>query len=243
MTEEFPKTALVVVAHPDDAEFGCGGTLALWAREGWQITLVMCTDASGGGADDAREVGPMQRAAITATRKAEQRAAAKVLGLHEVVFLDHPDGMLQPSIELRKQLVRMMRRFKPTRLLCQPPERLWKPVYRIGRHHPDHLAAGNAAISAMYPAAQNGWDFPELLTEGLFPHKVRELWVMGGAEPNTVIDVSEVFDIKLAALREHHSQLDANWDRVATTIREWAVENGKAHGVPMAEVFQKSDNG
>ena len=241
-TQDFPKTALVIVAHPDDAEFGCAGTLAKWIRDGWEATLVICTDASGGGADEAVDVSVEARRAITAIRKAEQRNAAKVIGLRDVVFLDQPDGLLVPSIDLRRMLVRLMRRFKPTRLLCQSPERKWLPAYPIGRHHPDHLAAGTAAMAAMYPASQNPWDFPELMAEGLPPHKVRELYVMGAPEMNHFEDISETMDLKIAALREHRSQLEANFERVEKMIRTWAEDNGKLHGVAAAEVFNRTEN-
>jgi LmbE family N-acetylglucosaminyl deacetylase len=245
MTEtiERPKTAMVVVAHPDDAEFGCGGTLAKWSRDGWEITIVIVTDASGGGADDAIDVGPAHRAEITRIRKAEQHAAARVLGVKHLVFLDQPDGRIEPSLELRKMLVRLYRRFKPTRMLCQPPDRIWKPQYMIGRHHPDHLAVGTAAIAAMYPASQNAWDFPELLTEGLQPHKISELYVMGAAEVNYVEDIADTLDTKIAGLREHRSQLEARFPQVEERVRTWAADNGKAHNVPAAELFHRAENG
>src|SRR5689334_5881744 len=121
--QEQPRIAMVIMAHPDDAEFGCAGTIAAWAREGWDAYYVVITDASGGGSDEATDVGPAARAAITATRKAEQRAAAEVLGLRDVIFLDKPDGMLEPTIELRRELVRLLRRYRPTRVVCQSPER------------------------------------------------------------------------------------------------------------------------
>lgn len=238
-----PSIALAVVAHPDDAEFGCAGTLALWAREGWQVCVAVCTDASGGGSDDARDVGPVARRAVTETRKAEQRAAAAVLGLHDVFFLDYPDGALTPSLDLRRDLVRLIRTVRPTRLLCQSPERTWKPAYSVPRHHPDHLAAGAAVMAAMYPAAQNPWDFPELLAAGLEPHKVRELFVMSAPEVNHAVDISSTLDVKIAALRAHHSQLDANFDQVELRVREWAANNGQAHGLPAAEVFHRAENG
>src|SRR6187549_425581 len=169
--QEQQRVAMVIMAHPDDAEFGCAGTVAAWAREGWDIYYVIITDASGGGPDEATDVGPTARSATTTTRKAEQRAAGEVLGLRDVIFLDKPDGLLEPTIELRRDLVRLMRRYKPTRLICQSPERSWKPQMFIGRYHPDHLAAGQATLEALYPASQNLWDFSELLAEGLAPHK------------------------------------------------------------------------
>lgn len=244
MTEqELPRVALVVVAHPDDAEFGCAGTAAAWAREGWDVYFVICTDASGGGSDEATDVGPAARQAITSTRKAEQREAGRILGLRDVIFLDRPDGTLQPTLELRRELVRLMRRYRPTRVVCQSPERTWKPAYAIGRHHPDHLAAGEATIAALYPASQNPWDFPELLAEGLLPHKVREMYVMGAPEINHAVDISATLDQKLAALAAHASQLAPRMAELEPRLREWAAESGKPYSMGSAELFHRTENG
>lgn len=240
--QEFPKIAMTIVAHPDDAEFGCAGAVAGWVREGWEVYFVICTDASGGGADDATDVGPAARKKITDIRKAEQHEAAQILGVKDVIFLDWPDGVLQPSIDLRRDLVRVMRRYKPTRVLCQSPERSWKPAYPIGRYHPDHLAAAAATIAALYPACQNAWDFPELLTEGLLPHKVRELYVMGAPEINYAVDITATFDTKLAALAAHDSQLGTRMAELEPRLREWAAEAGKAYGMQYAEVFHRTEN-
>jgi LmbE family N-acetylglucosaminyl deacetylase len=241
--QEQPRVAMVVMAHPDDAEFGCGGTVAAWAREGWDVYYVVCTDASGGGSDEATDVGPAARRAITTTRKAEQREAARILGLRDVIFLDRPDGTLQPTLDLRRELVRLMRRYRPTRVVCQSPERTWKPSYPVGRHHPDHLAAGEATLAAVYPASQNPWDFPELLDEGLAPHKVREIYVMGAPELNHVVDISATFDQKLAALRAHASQLGARWAELEPRLRQWAGELGSQYGFEYAEIFHRAENG
>lgn len=237
-----PGAALAIVAHPDDAEFGCAGTLALWAREGWDVYLAVCTDASGGGSDDATDVSLQARHAITATRKAEQRAAAHILGLCDVTFLDQPDGLLMPTLELRKLLVRLIRTIRPARLICQSPDRNWKPNYVVPRHHPDHLAAGATAMAAMYPAAQNPWDFPDLLAEGLKPHKVRELFVMGAPEINFAVDISSTLELKLAALRAHDSQVGLTFGEVEQRIRDWVKLNGEAHGMAAAEVFHRVEN-
>jgi LmbE family N-acetylglucosaminyl deacetylase len=237
-----PGVAMAIVAHPDDAEFGCAGTLAAWVREGWACHLVVCTDASGGGSDDATDVSPAARALITATRKAEQRAAAEVLGLSSVVFLDLPDGQIEPTLALRKQLVRQLRTYRPVRLICQSPERSWEP-YVVPRYHPDHLAVATATMAAMYPASQNPWDFPDLLgVEGLKPHRVRELYVMGAPKMNHAVDISATLDIKLAALRKHDSQVGANFADIEKRIREWAAGNGQAHGLEAAEVFHRTEN-
>jgi LmbE family N-acetylglucosaminyl deacetylase len=240
--QELARVAVVVMAHPDDAEFGCAGTVAAWAREGWEIHYVVCTDASGGGPDDATDVGAEARRHINETRKAEQRAACDILGVRDIRFLDMPDGTLQPTIELRRELVRIYRTYRPTRLLCQSPVRSWRPIYRIGAHHPDHLAAGEAAIAAMYPASQNPWDFPELLEEGLGPHKIRELYVIGSPEPNFGVDISDTFALKIEALRAHHSQLGDRMALVEERLRGWAAEIGKQFELPLAEAFHKAEN-
>lgn len=241
-TQNEPKTALVVVAHPDDAEFGCGGTLAAWAAEGWEITLVICTDGSGGGPDDATDVGPAARRRISEIRKAEQQEAANVLGLKEVIFLDYPDGMLQPTLELRRDIVRQIRRVRAQRVVCQSPDRVWTPQYSIPRFHPDHLAAANATLAAVYPAAQNGWDFPELLAEGYPPSKVREVYITGAPVLNFAVDISATIEQKLAALRCHVSQLGADQTELAERVRQWAAERGQEFGLPLAEAFHRVEN-
>jgi LmbE family N-acetylglucosaminyl deacetylase len=243
MSEQDQRVAMVIVAHPDDAEFGCAGTIAAWAHEGWEVYLVVCTDAAGGGPDDATDVGPAARQQITATRKAEQRAAAATLGLREVIFLDYPDGQLQPTIELRRELVRLLRRYRPTRLICQSPERSWRPLMFLGRHHPDHLAAGQAALAAVYPASQNPWDFPELLDEGLLPHKVREVLIAGAPEPNHAVDITATVELKMAALRAHDSQLGARFAELEPNMRTRMAEAGAPYGMAYAEIFHRTENG
>jgi LmbE family N-acetylglucosaminyl deacetylase len=243
MSEQEKRVAMVIVAHPDDAEFGCAGTMAAWAREGWDVYLVICTDAAGGGPDEATDVGPEARRRITETRKAEQRAAAEVLGLRDVIFLDQPDGLLQPTIELRRELVRLLRRHRPTRVICQSPERSWRPFMAIGRYHPDHLAAGQAALAAIYPAAQNPWDFPELLDEGLPPHKIREVLIMGAPEVNHAVDITATIETKLASLRAHDSQVGARLAELEPLLRKRFGEAGAPYGMTYAEVFHRTENG
>jgi LmbE family N-acetylglucosaminyl deacetylase len=243
MAEEQRKVALVVVAHPDDAEFMAAGTVAAWVAEGWQAHYVICTDASGGGPDDAEDVSQEARRAVSETRKREQRAACDVLGAGDIVFLDYPDGQLQPTIPLRRDIVRAIRRYQPTRVICQSPDRSWTPEYRIGRYHPDHLAAGEATIMAIYPASQNGWDFPELREEGLGPHKVREVYISGAPTSNFTVDISTTIDKKIAALRAHTSQLADHFDELEARIREWSAATGKPHGMAYAEEFHRAENG
>ena len=237
-----PKVAMVVMAHPDDAEFGCAGTVALWARDGWDVYYVVCTDAASGGPDDADDVSIGARKKITETRKAEQREALAILGGKEIAFLDYHDGQLMPTLELRRDLVRLYRTHRPTRLICQSPERAWKPTMYIARYHPDHLAAAQAAIAAMYPASQNPWDFPELLAEGLQPHKIKELYIMGAPEINHAIDISATLDTKLEALRAHHSQVGDRWSELEMRLRETARNLGEVHGFPAAELFHFTEN-
>ncbi len=237
MTTATEQSALVIMAHPDDAEFGSAGTVAGWVKDGWEVRYIVCTDASGGGPDDATEITPESRAQITATRKAEQRAAAEILGVKEVIFLDYPDGQIEPTIALRRDLVRLIRRYRPTRVIVPSPDRMWIPQYMIPRYHPDHLAVGTAALAALYPAAQNPWDFPELLEEGLPPHKVRQFYIVGAPTNNHAVDISATIDIKLAALAAHVSQLGPDISELAARMREWATEAGKAHDLPMAELF------
>ncbi|HAX24875.1 MAG TPA: PIG-L family deacetylase [Chloroflexi bacterium] len=237
-----PKRALVIVAHPDDAEFSCGATAAKWSRDGWDVRYVIVTDASGGGDDNATDVGPEARKAISDRRKAEQREAARVAGVAGVDFLDQRDGTIEPTLALRREIVRCIRRHKPSIIVCPSPEYRWDPFY-IGRHHPDHLAVGQAVIAAIYPSARNAWDFPELLEEGLLPHRVKELWVVGAPNTNHFVNVSETVDVKIEALRAHDSQLGAHFDEVAKNVRSGLQLNGSKYGVSAAEEFYRAGVG
>ncbi len=234
--------ALVIVAHPDDAEFGCAGTVAAWAREGWDIYYVICTDASAGGPDEDSEVGHAARELISETRKAEQRAAAGILGVKDVIFLDYPDGLLEPTIDLRRDLVRYIRQYRPVRVICPSPDRVWTPIYRIPVYHPDHLAVGQTALAAIYPAAQNPWDFPELLAEGLPPSKVAEIYVMSAPSPNFAVDISSTLEVKLSALQAHTSQLAGSYPEVEELIRTLATAVGEKYGFVFAEEFTRIEN-
>jgi LmbE family N-acetylglucosaminyl deacetylase len=240
--QEQRKVALVVVAHPDDAEFMAAGTVAIWVADGWDVHYVICTDASAGGSDDAEEVSPQARRAVSDLRKREQRAACDVLGVKDIVFLDYPDGQLQPSMMLRRDLVRALRQYRPARVICQSPDRNWTPEYRLGAHHPDHLAAGQATIAALYPAPQNPWDFPELLQEGLKPHKVGEIYVSGAPTSNFAVDIGSVIERKIASLRAHSSQLADHFDEMEALVRTWTAHVGKKYGMRDAEAFHRTEN-
>jgi LmbE family N-acetylglucosaminyl deacetylase len=238
---ELEKIAMVIVAHPDDGEFGCAGTVAAWVQDGWEVHYIICSDGSGGGSDDARNVGLEARRHITEIRKKEQRVACDILGVKDLVFLDYPDGRLEPSIEMRKAIVRQLRRYRPTRVIIQSPERSWQPVMPIPRYHPDHLAAGEAALAAIYPASQNPWDFPELLEEGLEPHRVREVYIMGAPNNNHAVDVAETLHIKFEALKAHTSQ-HANFAETEKRVRSWLSAAGQTFGMEFAEVFHLARN-
>lgn len=243
MTDErSDKVAMVIMAHPDDAEFGSAGTVAAWARAGWEVYYVVCTDASGGGLDDATDVGEAARQLIRDTRQREQRAAADILGVKRVIFLAYPDGILEPTLELRRDLVRLLRAYRPSRVICPCPDRVWTPVYHLHRHHPDHLACGQAALAAIYPASQNPWDFPELLSEGLLPHKVREIFVVGAPVTNYPVDITDTIDVKLRALHAHASQVADHWERTEQMMRGWAADRGARHGFAYAEEFHRIEN-
>ncbi|MHB1486945.1 MAG: PIG-L deacetylase family protein, partial [Acidimicrobiales bacterium] len=164
------KAALVVTAHPDDVDFGAAGTVAGWTDVGIEVTYCIVTDGDAGGFDSG-----LDRAQIPVVRQAEQRAAAGIVGVKEVVFLGHPDGAVIPSMALRRDISAVIRTVRPERVLCQSPERNFERIYAS---HPDHLASGEATLCAVYPDARNGFAHPELLEQGLAPHSVAEVWVM-----------------------------------------------------------------
>ena len=191
---------LVVTAHPDDVDFGAGGTVAGWTDAGISVTYCIVTDGDAGGADP-----DVPRQEIPRIRRAEQVAAAEVLGVTDVRFLGYRDGELAVSHELRRDISRVIRQVRPHRMLIQSPERNWERIYAS---HPDHLAAGEAAIFAVYPDARNPFAHPSLLAdEGLEAWSVPEVWVMGSPTPNHVVDITEVADRKVAALAAHDSQV------------------------------------
>jgi LmbE family N-acetylglucosaminyl deacetylase len=207
------KKVLVVLAHPDDPEFFCGGTVACWAAAGRSIAYCLLTRGDKGADDDAV---PAEEIAVM--REAEQRAAARVLGVKEVTFLDHPDGYLEPNLELRRDIVRVIRRVRPDIVITCDPTNFFPSNRHI--NHADHRAAGEATLDAVYPAARSALYFPELLdVEGLQPHKVHDVYVAGAQHPNIKIDITENLDQKLHALREHRSQI-GDFDALSLRLRE-----------------------
>ncbi|HEY3713106.1 MAG TPA: PIG-L deacetylase family protein [Jatrophihabitantaceae bacterium] len=226
------ERALVVVAHPDDVDFGAAGTVAGWTAAGIDVAYCIATYGDAGGFDDTpREQMPL-------LREAEQRAAAKIVGVDDVTFLGYPDGAVTVTLDLRRDIARQIRRVRPQRVLLPSPERNWT---RIPASHPDHLAVGEAAMCAVYPDARNPFAFPELLAdEGLDAWTVPEVWVMGAPEPDHYVDVTDTFHLKIAALRAHVTQT-AHQDDLAEWLRDRLAASARAGGLPegrLAEMFR-----
>ncbi len=225
-----PQRALFIAAHPDDIEFVVAGTAAKWVEAGSHVRYVLVTSGDAG----SHEPG-MTRERLARIREAEQRAAAQTVGVNDVVFLGYHDGEVEPNLALRRDLVREIRRFKPDTLVC------FDPTFILGDgyiNHPDHRAVAQAALDAVAPAAAMPLVFPELRAEGLEPHRVKEVWVAAGTQPNTWVDISSTLDLKIAALRKHASQFTDGWDP-GDMLRQWAAESGKEVGIPYAEVFKR----
>ncbi|MFM8204906.1 MAG: PIG-L deacetylase family protein [Actinomycetales bacterium] len=226
------KRILVVMAHPDDCDFGAGGTIAQWTSRGIEVSYCIITNGDQGG-----EASDFPLEEMAQVRQREQRAAGKELGVDNVTFLNYRDGSLFPSLELRKDIVREIRRAKPDRMVVQSPERNWE---RIFASHPDHLAAGETAIQAVYPDARNPYAFTDLKDAGFEPWRVRELWITGSPQPNHYVDITETFPKKMAALHAHVSQTAHNTE-LEEMVRNWGVKNAEANGLPagrIAEIFK-----
>ena len=226
------ERVLVVTAHPDDADFGLAASVALWTSKGVAVTYCVVTDGDAGGSDRS-----ISRAEMARIRREEQRSAAAEAGVEDVIFLGYPDGRLTASIELRRDVSREIRRVRPDRVVAQSPERFWD---RLGASHPDHLAAGEAAVCAVYPDARNPFAHPELLEEGLEPFSVPELWLMAMPEASHVVDVTDTFDRKIAALGRHASQI-ADIGELEGWVRGWHVDNARRAGLGdgrLAEAFR-----
>jgi LmbE family N-acetylglucosaminyl deacetylase len=228
--EHRPGRFMLIVAHPDDADFGPAGTAAAWIDAGSVGWLVCCTSGDQGGEDP--DADPLELAAV---REREQLAAAGVIGYAGVSFLHQPDGALANDLALREQLVREIRTFKPDAVLCTDPEAIF---HRGGGvNHTDHRAAGMAAVDAVYPAARNPMAFPALARVGLAAHVVRRLYLFWSERPDAWVDISATLDRKLAALAEHRSQIREP-ERLAERIRSWAAEEGAPIGVAAAEALR-----
>jgi LmbE family N-acetylglucosaminyl deacetylase len=226
-----PKRAMVIVAHPDDAEFTVGGTVALWAQQGCAVCYCLCTRGDRGSNDPSWTPWALAR-----VRDQEQRSACAILGVQEVVFLDHPDGTLEPTLDLRRELTREIRRFRPQVVFCgDPTVRFYGDGYL---NHPDHRAAASAALDAIFPSAESLPIFPELLIAGYEPHRVQEVLIHGSVQANVWIDIHSVLEVKARALAAHVSQLGAQAPTL-DWVREGARREGQDHGLEAAESFRR----
>ena len=230
MSETYiPQRVMFIYAHPDDIEFSAGGTAAKWAMHGSEVYYVVITDGDIG----SHEKG-MTAEKLIGTRRSEQRASAKTAGAKECIFLGYHDGLLQPTLDLRKELVRLIRRYKPNIVVCGDPTNFFPGENQV--NHPDHRAAGTAALDAAFPAAEMPLLYPELEAEGLSPHKVNYIYISNPKDPaNYFVDTTESIDLKIKALRQHESQL-ADWDP-EEPIKKWNEETGRLVGFKYAERF------
>lgn len=230
--EYLPKVAMTIQAHPDDQEFSVGGTLAKWARAGCEIISVVITSGDSGSNDPSKDGA--YKSELARLRETEQLAANKVLGVKETVFLRYPDGELEPTIPLRKELTRIIRQHKPEVVVAGNPEAWFYGNEYV--NHPDHRAAAQAATEAVFPSAGSRLLFADLLTEGYEPHEVKRLYVHGTEKPDTWVDISETIDLKVRALQQHASQVPV--DEVEKWMKEWAKEDAKDKDFEYAESYR-----
>ena len=232
------QRVLAIVAHPDDADFSAAGTIAHWTDAGVEVTYCIVTDGDAGGRDES-----MPRPEMAQVRRAEQTVAAKHVGVHDLRWLGYPDGRVEPSLALRRDLARVIRQVRPDRVLSSSPERNYQ---RIGASHPDHRAVGSATLDAVYPDARNPFAFPELLAEeGLAPWTVREVWLAASPAAGHFVDVTATFPRKIAALRAHESQT-GHMEGLEDFLRGWLTRAAAQGGLPegsLAEAFQVIDTG
>jgi LmbE family N-acetylglucosaminyl deacetylase len=233
MTADFiPKSAMSIHAHPDDQDFTVAGTLARWAKAGCEVVSVIITSGDAGSNDPDR--GPEYKPELAKMREDEQKRANEALGIRDTVCLRYPDGEVVASLDLRRDLTRLIRRYKPEVVVTGDPTAWFYGQDYV--NHPDHRAAAEAAIHAVFPSAGTRMIFTELLDEGLEPHNVRRLYVHGNEKPDTWVDISETLELKIQALKSHFSQSDTHDSD--GMIREWAAEEGKAGGLRYAESFR-----
>jgi LmbE family N-acetylglucosaminyl deacetylase len=226
---EFER-AMVVFAHPDDAEFGSAGTVAIWTKAGTEVAYVCVTDGSAG----SNEPGVV-REELARAREAEQRAACEVLGVRDITFLGVPDGMVEVTLDLRMAITRQVRRFRPDVLVTPDPMRFWDEG-RSYINHSDHRAVGQICMAVLNPDSSTRPMFPELLDEGFEPFEINHLWIPSWDEADTYVDISDTIETKIRALRCHESQIH-DWP-VDDWLRDRASERGAGHGMAFAESFK-----
>lgn len=220
---------MAIVAHPDDIEFSCAGTLALWAKLGAKLSFVLCTSGDAG----INRIG-VTREQAALIRENEATIAANIIGVSELIFLRYPDGLLQPTIEFRRRLVREIRRFRPEAIICGDPTVVWAGNDYI--NHPDHRAAAAAALDATFPAAGQRNLFEEFELEGIYPHKPRKVFVTSWERADHFINIEDTIMQKIQALRAHESQMN-DWDP-EDSIRSWAADAGRGKEMQYAESFK-----
>jgi LmbE family N-acetylglucosaminyl deacetylase len=230
--EYIPKRAMSIHAHPDDQEFTVAGTLARWARAGCRIVSVVITSGDAGSNNPQHD--DSYKPILARLREKEQRAANKVLGLAETIFLGHPDGELEPTLALRKELTRLIRQHKPEAVVIGDPQGVFYGNGYI--NHPDHRAAAQAGLYAVFPSSETRLIFTDLLRAGYEPHKVKRVYIHGVEKPDTWVDIAATMNVKLRALKKHASQL-GEWDPTKM-LKEWAAEEGKEKGLKYAEAFK-----
>ncbi|MBK8782659.1 MAG: PIG-L family deacetylase [Anaerolineales bacterium] len=230
--EYLPKRALCIHAHPDDQEFSVAGTLAKWAKAGCEIISVVITSGDSGSNDPSK--GAEYKTELAKLREGEQTAANNIIGVKETIFMRHPDGELEPTIALRKELTRIIRQHKPDVVITGNPEAWFYGNEYI--NHPDHRAAAQAACEAVFPSAGSRLIFADLLSEGFEPHEVKRLYVHGTEKPDTWMDISETMDIKIKSLQQHASQIPV--DEVGKWMRDWAKEDAKDKEFEYAESYK-----
>ncbi len=228
-TPYIPKSVLVITAHPDDIEFTCAGTIARWVQQGARVGYVICTSGEIGIADLA-----YTKQQVAEIRESEARNAAAVVGVTEVTFLREPDGLLSATLELRKKLVREIRRFQPEVVISGDPTVVWSGENYI--NHPDHRAASLAAVDAAFPAAGQPHLFEELRAEGLEAHKPRRVYIYGRGQSEVFVNIDDTIELKIQALRSHVSQL-GDWDP-SERIKSWAAEKAAGKEMNYAETFR-----
>jgi LmbE family N-acetylglucosaminyl deacetylase len=228
-----PGSVMTISAHPDDQEFTIAGTLVKWARAGCAVTVVCITDGDAGSNDPAK--GAAYKPELARLRQAEQLEAGAVIGVKETFFLHYPDGELEHTLALRRDLTRLIRKYKPEAVICgDPTARFYGNSYM---NHPDHRAAADAACDAVFPSAGTRLIFPELLAEGWEPHSVKRLYLHGSEKPDAWIDITGTLEVKIRALRCHRSQVGGDKD-LDRQMREWAEEDGKPRGLKYAEAYR-----
>jgi LmbE family N-acetylglucosaminyl deacetylase len=230
--EFIPKRAMSIHAHPDDQEFTVAGLLAKWVQAGCKVRSVVITSGDAGSNDPKH--AEAYKPTLAKLREREQKAANRTLGIEETIFLGYPDGILEPSLVLRKELTRLIRQYKPEAVVIGDPQGMFYGNQYI--NHPDHRAAAQAALYAVFPSSETRLIFTDLLEEGYTPHKVRRVYIHGAEKADTWVDITSSIGIKIRALKKHKSQL-GDWDPTKM-MREWAAEEGKEKGLKYAEAYK-----